>query len=79
VSNNAWPRDPNVDQQTGTHGAWNVMRRKFVSPAACSYWTVVSFAPQNFPLADVERSVMRLKQCCENLGKHIDSSLVIVV
>ncbi|KAH9965047.1 Piwi domain-containing protein [Lactifluus volemus] len=57
-----------ANQQTGTHGAWNVMRRKFVSPAACSYWSVVSFAPQNFPLADVERSVMRLKQCCENLA-----------
>jgi Argonaute linker 2 domain len=70
--------DPNLEQQTGTHGTWNVMRRQFFRPAPRSLWTVVSFAPQNFSLADVERSVMRLKQCCERLGKRIDSSPVIV-
>jgi hypothetical protein len=58
-------------KQTGTHGTWNVMRRRFFRPAPRSLWTVVSFAPQNFPLSDVEQSVNRLKGACERLGEHL--------
>jgi hypothetical protein len=46
------------------------MRRQFFRPAPRSVWTVVSFAPQNFPLSDVEQSVNRLKQSCQKLGEH---------
>ncbi|KAH9983910.1 Piwi domain-containing protein [Russula compacta] len=56
-----------AEKLTGTHGTWNVVRRQFFRPAPRSLWTVVSFAPQNFPLSDVEHSVNRLKQCCERL------------
>ncbi|KAF8273084.1 Piwi-domain-containing protein [Lactarius quietus] len=52
----------------GTHGTWNVVRRRFFKPAPKCLWTVVSFAPQNFPLGNVEQSVGRLKQCCERLA-----------
>lgn len=55
----------------GTHGTWNVVRRQFFRPAPRSLWTVVSFAPQNFPLSEVEQSVGRLKQACERLGEHL--------
>ncbi|KAH9066792.1 Piwi-domain-containing protein [Lactarius vividus] len=57
-----------AEKQTGTHGVWNVVRRQFYRPAPRSLWAVVSFATQSFPLGDVERSVTRLKQCCERLG-----------
>jgi len=61
-----------AERQPGTHGAWNVVRRQFFRPAPRSLWTVVSFAPQNFPLSDVEQSVNRLKQCCEKLGMAVE-------
>ncbi|KAI0292287.1 Piwi domain-containing protein [Russula brevipes] len=57
-----------AEKQTGTHGAWNVVRRQFFRPAPRSLWAVVSFAPQNFPLSDVEQTANRLRQCCERLG-----------
>lgn len=47
------------------------MRRQFFRPASRSVWTVVSFAPQNFPLSDVEQSVNRLKQSCQKLGEYL--------
>ena len=46
------------------------MRRQFFRPAPRSIWTVVSFAPQNFPLSEVEQSVNKLRQSCERLGEH---------
>lgn len=46
------------------------MRRQFFRPAPRSIWTVVSFAPQIFPLSEVEQSVNKLKQSCERLGEH---------
>jgi hypothetical protein len=46
------------------------MRRQFFRPAPRSIWAVVSFAPQNFPLSDVEQSVSRLRQSCQNLGEQ---------
>jgi hypothetical protein len=46
------------------------MRREFFRPAPRSVWTVVSFAPQNFPLSDVEQSVNKLRDCCQRLGEH---------
>ncbi|KAN0105332.1 Piwi domain containing protein [Russula decolorans] len=60
-----------AERQTGTHGTWNVMRRQFFRPAPRSIWAVVSFAPQNFPLSDVEQSVSRLRQSCQNLDVEI--------
>jgi eukaryotic translation initiation factor 2C len=61
-----------AERQMGTHGTWNVVRRQFFRPAPRSLWTVVSFAPQNFPLSEVEQSVGRLKQACERLGMAIE-------
>ena len=49
------------------------MRRQFFRPAPRSLWAVVSFAPQSFPLSEVEQSVGRLKQSCEKLGEHLSS------
>ncbi|KAI9449778.1 Piwi-domain-containing protein [Russula earlei] len=57
--------------EKGTHGTWNVVRRQFFRPAPRCLWTVVSFAPQYFPLSSVEQSVGLLRQCCEKLGMSL--------
>jgi hypothetical protein len=46
------------------------MRQQFFRPAPRSVWTVVSFAPQNFPLSEVEQSVNKLRQSCQKLGEQ---------
>ncbi|KAI0272588.1 Piwi domain-containing protein [Gloeopeniophorella convolvens] len=58
------------DAHRGSHGTWNLVRRRFFKPAERSVWAVVSFAPSNFPMQEVVQRTDRLMQCCDLLDSE---------
>ncbi|KAF9036856.1 Piwi domain-containing protein [Panaeolus papilionaceus] len=60
-------------------GAWNVLHKKFQTPATMEHWGVINFQADRMRQDALRQRIRELLSCCKNLGMQIKDDPVFAV